>query len=301
LPNAASDLNNTLKGILLMVIAMIAFTVLDACGKFVMRDVALPVAVFFRYFIALLLSAALLWRSGGATLLATRHPYLQAARGFFLLASTFLNFTAMSYLQLAQTSAISFTIPLWVCALSVPLLGEHVGLRRWVGVLFGFVGVLVIMRPGTANFHWAMICSLAAALNGALYNLATRKVGGHDKAETSLFYVGQFGTIGALGPAAWSWAMPQGSQWLPLIAMGVSGAAGHFMLIGAHRIASAATLAPFAYTQIIWMTIAGYLLFGNTPDSWTMLGAAIVVASSIYIFTRERALGKTDAIPTPED
>jgi drug/metabolite transporter (DMT)-like permease len=95
--------------------------------------------------------------------------------------------------------------------------------------------------------------------------------------------------------------MPHGVQWLPLVAMGVAGATGHFMLIGAHRIASAATLAPFAYTQIIWMTLAGYLFFKNTPDLWTILGAAIVVASSIYVFARERAHGKTEAIPTPED
>jgi drug/metabolite transporter (DMT)-like permease len=293
--------SNTLKGIVLMVASMVAFTVLDACGKYVLHDVALPVAVFFRYFIALLLSALLIWRTGGTPLLTTRHPYVQAARGLFLLASTFLNFIAMSHLQLAQTSAISFTIPLWVCALSVPVLGEYVGPRRWIGVLVGFLGILVIMRPGTASFHWAMFCSLGAALNGALYNLATRKVGGHDQAETSLFYVGLFGSIGALGPAAWTWAMPHGMQWLPLMAMGVAGAAGHFMLIGAHRIASAATLAPFAYTQIIWMTLAGYLFFNNTPDLWTILGAAIVVASSIYVFARERAHGKTEAIPTPED
>lgn len=284
-----------------MVASMVAFTVLDACGKFVMHDVALPVAVFFRYFIALLLSSTLLWTTGGTALLSTHHPYIQAARGFFLLASTFLNFTAMSYLQLAQTSAISFTIPLWVCALSVPLLGEHVGIRRWIGVLFGFLGILVIMRPGTAGFHWAMFCSLGAAFNGALYNLATRKVGGSDRAETSLFYVGLVGSLGALGPAAWTWATPQGLQWLPLLAMGLAGAGGHFMLIGAHRIASAATLAPFAYTQIIWMTIAGYIMFGNVPDFWTLVGAAMVVAGSIYVFARERAHGKLQPIATPED
>jgi drug/metabolite transporter (DMT)-like permease len=301
LPSAASHLSNTLKGIVLTVVSMIAFTVLDASGKYVIQTVPLPVAVFFRYLLAVIFAGALIALTGGTPLLMTRHPVLQVARGMCLLAATLMNFLAMSYLQLAQTSAINFTIPLWVCALSVPLLGEHVGLRRWLGVLTGFLGVLVIMRPGTANFHWVMLVSLASALMGALYNLATRKVGGHDKAETSLFYVGLVGSAGAALPAMQSWQMPQGMEWIPILLMGVAGTAGHFMLISAHRLASAASLAPFIYTQIIWMTIAGYLLFNNTPDFWTIVGAAIVVASSIYVFAREQAHSKATALPAPQD
>ena len=284
-----------------MLSAMLAFTVLDASGKFVLQSLSLPVAVFFRYFIALILASLLISGSGGKTLLKTHHPILQMLRGFFLLSSTMLNFVAMSYLQLAQTAAISFTIPLWVCALSVPLLGEHVGIRRWTAVLVGFLGILVIMRPGTQSFHWAMLCSLGATLNGALYNITTRKVGAHDGAETSLLYVCLFGSLGALLPATYAWATPQGWQWLPLILMGFAGAAGHFMLIKAHRIANAAVLAPFAYTQIIWMIIAGYLLFKNIPDFWTLVGASIVIASNIYIFARERIHGQKDPAPIPSD
>ena len=282
--------------------SMAVFSVLDASAKFVMHDVALPVAVFFRYGVATLLVLAYALATMGKAAFTTHHPWWQAMRGQLLLTSTFLNFVAMSQLQLAQTSAIMFTIPLWVCALSVPFLGEHVGIRRWLGVFAGFIGVLVIMRPGTSTFQWAMLASLAASLMGACYNLVTRKVGGRDDVITSLLYVSAVGAGLSLPFAAWHWQLPTGlSQWLPLLVMGVVGAAGHFMIIRAHKMANASTLAPFIYTQIIWMTLLGYAIFGNIPDHYTLLGAAIVVASSIYIFARERALGKPDAITMPAD
>ncbi len=289
-----------LRAILLAMVAMALFATLDATAKFVTHSLPVPVAVFFRYAIALLLSGSLLWKAGGPSFLATRHPGLHLVRGLLLLASTMGNFTAMQYLQLAQTGAIFFTIPLWVCALSVPLLGEHVGIRRWAAVLVGFCGVLVIMRPGSAGFHWAMLLALGNAMLGALYNIATRKVRS-DPAETSLFYLSLFGSLGAVLPALHVWQTPIDWQWLLLVILGVAGASGHFAIIAAHRLANATVLAPFTYTQIIWMTLFGYVLFGNVPDGYTLLGAVIVVASSIYIFARERAHGQTGALPTAED
>ncbi len=126
-------------------------------------------------------------------------------RGVLLMASTTLNFLALSYLQLAQIAAILFTIPLWVCALSMPLLREPVGIRRWSAVIVGFLGVLVVMRPGTSDFHWAMFASLGASLCGGIYNILTRKVGGADRAETSLFYVCLVGAAAAALPLPWAW------------------------------------------------------------------------------------------------
>lgn len=280
---------------------MAMFAVLDTSGKYITQSLPLPVGVFFRYFFAFVLSAVLVTLTSGTTALTTRHPYLQVLRAIFLLASTFCNFFAMQYLQLAQVAAISFTIPLLVCALSVPLLGEHVGLRRWLAVIIGFGGVLVIMRPGSDSFHWAMLVSLLNALLGALYNITTRKVGGRDTAETSLFYVCLFGAMGAAGPMFNHWQTPVGWQWLPLLLMGIAGAVGHYMLIQAHRLAPASTIAPFIYTQIIWMIIAGYLVFGQFPDHWTLAGAAIVVACGIYVFSRERKLGVATTATTPAD
>ena len=288
-------------GILLMAASMAVFALLDALGKQVMQHLPMFVAVFFRYFLALLLATAIVFKAGGPALFATRHPGLQMLRGLMLLASTWCNFVAISHLQLAQTAAISFTIPLWVCALSGPVLGEHVGLRRWSAVIAGFLGVLVIMRPGTMSFHWAMLFSVTAAFCGSVYNIATRKVGGRDRAETSLFYVGLVGSAGAVLPLGWNWQTPEGLQWIMLIAMGLCGGFGHFMLIQAHRVAPASALAPFVYTQIVWMIILGFIMFGDTPDTWTLAGASIVIASGLFVFARERRLGKATEVPAPSD
>ncbi len=295
-------MSNSLKAILLVMAAMAAFTVLDSAAKLSALGLPVLVGVFFRYLIGFLLAAVIVWGTAGVHLPHTRHPWLQVLRGLLLLGSTACNFTAISYLQLAQTAAINFTLPLWVCALSVPLLGEHVGLRRWIAVLVGFLGVLVIMRPGSVEFHWAMLVSLLSALFGSLYNIATRKVGGSDSTQTSLFYVGLVGAAAASLPMAQVWQTPEGWQWLPLVMMGVAGTVGHSMLIKAHRLAPATVLAPFIYTQIVWMTIAGAMVFGQFPDRWTILGAAIVVASGAYVFARERKKGVTTAQDaTPED
>ncbi len=290
-----------IKGIVLMLVAICLFALLDASAKYAMQTVPQPVAVFFRYFLALLMAVVLLLRGGGAPLLRTSHLPLHVLRGLMLLASTLLNFMAITYLQLAQTAAISFTIPLWVCGLSVMLLGEEVGPRRWAAVIVGFLGVLIIMRPGTMGFHWAMLLSLAASFCGAIYNIGTRKVGGTDRAETSLLYVCIVGSLFAALPLPWVWRMPHGIEWLLLLAMGIFGFIGHLLLTQAHRLAPASVLAPFVYTQIIWMILFGLIVFGDRPDMWTLLGAAIVIASGLYVFARERSLGISRPVPAPQD
>lgn len=294
-------MNPRIKGILLMAAAVMIFAILDGLAKYVMQTLPAPVAVFFRYLIALVLAMILIERTGRPATIISRHIGLQFIRGLTLLASTFLNFVAITYLQLAQTAAISFTIPLWVCALSVPLLGEQVGIRRWFAVLVGFLGVLVIMRPGTMDFHWAMFLSVGAAFCGSIYNIATRKVGGRDRAETSLFYVGLFGAGFAALPLPWAWQMPQGIEWLLLLGMGLAGGTGHFLLIQAHRLAPASTLAPFIYTQIVWMILIGLAVFGDVPDMWTLIGAGVVIASGIFVLARERKLGKDTEVAAPAD
>jgi drug/metabolite transporter (DMT)-like permease len=278
------------QGILLMVAAFFVFSFLDASAKEVMRSLPPLVAVFMRYFLAMLIALGVIFYLNPKQLFKSKQPIAQFMRGAVLLGATFCNFTAMHYLQLVQTAAISFMIPLWVCALSGPMLGERVGWRRWTAVLVGFVGVMIIMRPGTLHFHWAMIFSLASTLCGALYNILTRKVGSTDHAATSLFYVCLAGaSLGAI-PQPWVWQMPQGSVWYFIIAMGLAGSFGHYLLIQAHRLAPASVLAPFSYTQIIWMIILGYILFGDVPNNYTLLGAAIVVGSGLFVFLRERHL-----------
>ena len=146
-----------------------------------------------------------------------------------------------------------------------------------------------------------MILSLAASLQGALYNIATRKVAGQDSVETSLLYLCLFGAAGAALPAALHWQWPHDWQWLLLFGIGLAGTVGHFLLIEAHRLATAAKLAPFIYSQIIWMTLSGFLVFGDVPNLWTLAGAAIVVASGLYLLNRERVKGRLETVAAPAD
>jgi drug/metabolite transporter (DMT)-like permease len=278
----------TVSGILLMIAAVSTFAMLDATAKYTVESLSTAMVVCFRYGIASAYVALLVWRMGGARLLVTGHRKLHAMRGLLLLGATGFNFLALNYIQLAQTSAITFSNPLIVCVLSPWLLGERVGLRRWMAVIVGFIGVLVIIRPGTASFHWAMAASLLSALCGALYQIATRHVGLRDQALTSLFYVTLTGALGAVPLALVDWQTPEIWQWGLLGLAAVFGTVGHFMLTEAHRRAPASLLAPFVYTQIVPMIVIGFLVFGDVPDGWTLAGGLVVIASGLYVLYRER-------------
>jgi drug/metabolite transporter (DMT)-like permease len=280
-----------LRGILMMIGAFALFSVLDACAKFLLSELNPPTLVFMRYLVGLVFALAWILLAGDAGLFRSVHPRTQFLRGALLLASTALNFSALQYLQLAQTSAIMFSNPLWVCALSHLILKERVGPRRWAAVTVGFGGVVIIMRPGLGGFHWAMILSILAALSGALYQLTTRRVGADDRSETSLLYGTFWGTVCALPATAFSFQLPSGWQWPVLILAGFCGSFGHYLLIAAHRLAPASLLAPYSYTQIIWMMFLGFALFGQIPDGPTLIGALIVIASGLYVFHRERVVG----------
>jgi drug/metabolite transporter (DMT)-like permease len=289
---------HNLSGILLMVAAVTTFAMLDATAKYTVKSLSTAMVVCFRYAIASAYVAILVWRMGGARFLVTRHRKLHAARGLLLLGSTVFNFLALNYIQLAQTSAITFSNPLIVCVLSPWLLGERVGLRRWLAVIVGFIGVLIIVRPGTAGFHWAMTASLLSALCGALYQIATRHVGLHDQALTSLFYVTLTGALGAVPLGLVGWQTPEAWQWGLLGLAACFGTVGHFMLTEAHRRAPASVLAPFVYTQIIPMMIIGFLVFGDVPDRWTLAGGLVVIASGLYVLYRERrAFKRKEGLP----
>lgn len=290
--SASAEAHRRIVGIGLMVAAFATFALLDAMAKYLVVSIGVGLIVFARYALSFVFVSLWVWQQGGAALLVTNHGPLQVVRGLLLVVSTLTNFTAVGYLQLAQTASINFSNPLWVCALSPLLLGERVGLRRWVAVIIGFFGVLIIIRPGTLSFHWAMLLSLISALSTALYQIATRKVGAEDRALTSLFYVSLVGSIAAAPLAPVGWVTPDFGQWGILVLMAFCGMFGHFMLIQAHRMAPAAVLAPYVYIQIIWMTLIGFVLFGDLPDAMTIAGGSVVVASGLYVFYRERQVRK---------
>jgi drug/metabolite transporter (DMT)-like permease len=197
-------------------------------------------------------------------------------------------------LPLANAHAILAITPLLVTALSVPLLRERVGIRRWSAIGIAFVGVLIILRPGLAAVHPYALVALMCALMFALYQVLTRMVSRDDDAAVTLFYTAAVGAIvlSAIGPFFWTW--PDAKGWGLFVLVGLIGASGHFLLINALRLAPASSLQPFSYSILIWATVVGFLLFDNLPDLWTIVGAAIVTASGLYTFARERRISRSD-------
>ena len=282
-------------GIVLVLLAYAMFTVIDSCAKWLTQaGMPLTQVVLVRYAGQLLLVLAIFLPSRGTTLFVTRSPRIEIVRGLCLMASTVTNFIAIQFLPLTVTSSIMFTMPLMITALSIPFLGETVGWRRWIAIFVGFLGILVIVQPGTDAFHPAVLWSLAAALFGALYALLTRQLAGVDTAATQQFYAAAVATV-CIAPLAASggWAWPvDAAGWFAFLMIGTAALVGHQLLTIAHRLAPASVLAPFGYVQIVYMTASSWVIFNQPPDVWIYFGAPIVIGAGLFIWLRERKLGK---------
>ncbi len=278
-----------LLGILLMCGALIAFSFLDAGAKWLGQSLHPVQVTWARYAANVFLVAIVLnpWTHPGVT--RTKRPGLQLARSVLVCASTLANFFALQYLQLAQTVSILFATPLLVALIAGPLLGEWVGPRRMIAIVVGFVGILIITRPFGADVHPAALLSVFSALCYAIYAIATRVVSAHDSSATTLFYSGLVGAVVMTPFMPFVWIWPESwLQWAVMGLIGFCGAFGHWLLILAHARAPAPILSPFIYSQIIWMIALGYLIFGDLPDGYTLIGAVIVIASGLYLLSRER-------------
>src|SRR2546423_9243463 len=186
----------------------------------------------------------------------------QVVRSALLLGSTFFNFMAFRYLQLDEAMAILFSTPFMVAILAAPILGEWVGWRRWIAIGVGFLGVLVVIRPGFGGLHWAALLSGVSAVCYAFYSITTRMLARHDSSETTLFYSNMLGAAIMLPVLPFVWTAPP--SWFDavlMVAVGGFGSLGHYLLIRAHRLAPASVLSPFMYTQLVWATTLGYLVF----------------------------------------
>lgn len=294
---AAGDPRTRLAGIGLMCLALVCFSMLDTTAKWLNHYIPTLEVLWARYASHFGLSLIFVnpWTTPG--LLHTQRPWLQVGRSILLVGSSIFNFTALRYLQLDQTSAIMFTTPLFVALCAGPLLGEWIGHRRWGAVLFGFTGVLLVIRPGAGGIHPAAILSLLGAVCYALYNITTRILAAYDSTSTTVFYSALVGFIVSSIPIPWFWTTP--SEPLVISAMiwtGALGWIGHLFLIMAHRRSPAPILAPFIYTQIVWMIIAGYTVFGDVPSSWTLAGVAVVIVSGLYLLYRERRMKADDSL-----
>jgi drug/metabolite transporter (DMT)-like permease len=267
---------------------------LDTTAKYLNLYMSTLQVVWARYTGAFLFPFILSnpWTRPGLT--RTKRPLLQLVRSMLLLASTLCNFAALRYLQLDEAIALIFSTPFLVAALSGPILGEWVHWRRWTAIAVGFVGVLVVTRPGAGSFHPAALLSLSAALCYALYSISTRILARTDSNETTLFYSNLVGFLALMPVVPFAWTTPGDPLVIALmVATGAIGSFGHYLLIAAHRLAPAAVLSPFIYIEIVLVTALGFLVFGDVPNRFTLTGAAIVVASGLYLIHRERKVRGT--------
>ena len=295
--------------ILMIMGAVLCFTLLDSTAKMlVLADApfgllagAGATAALFVVWARLAVHAALYGVGSGVLhgrpiLRANSWP-LQILRAFCLAGATLFNFAALQYLQLAETVAIFFVAPLVVTALAGPMLGEWVGWRRWMAILGGFAGVLVMARPGTSLFQPALALSVLSMLSYSFYVLMTRMLASRETPE-SLVFISAFVPMLVLTPALWwNWSPPTTPGQLALVlTLGVYGLLGHFMFVRAYRLASTGALAPYTYVQIPFMVLFGWLLFGDLPDGPTLLGIAIIACAGLYILLRERQLAREERL-----
>jgi len=272
-----------------MLAGTLLLTVQDAVSKGLIRDFHAGEILFFRGLWAYLPIAWFAWRSGGWRALSSRRPGVNAVRALLNSAAGFAVISAYAFMPLADAMAIVFASPILVAALAGPVLGERVTGQRWTTIGAGFLGVLVILQPGTGAFRWAMVLPLAGAVFIAVRDLLTARLGAFDGTTVILFYTVSASVLaGAASMAAFGGHWPNGWQWGLFAGMGLVNGVAHFMAIRAFALAAAALLAPLRYLALVWAGVIGFAVWGDVPSGAPIAGAALVVASGLYIVFAER-------------
>lgn len=280
------------RGIWLVVSAVFMFSSMDTVAKYLLRSYPLPPLVWARYAVHLVFMVVLLAPRMGVSLVRSSHPLLQIVRGLLLVVSTTLFYLSLTFLPLAEAAAISFIGPVLVTALSGPLLGEQVSTRQWTAVALGFAGVLVIVRPGGGLLTPATLFPLGAAFAFSLYQIVTRKIVGRENPFTTLFYTALIGAVLTSLVLPFSWQAPALLQVPLIVAVGLLGGFGHFLLIRAVEHASPSTLAPFIYVQLIFSTLLAFAAFGEFPGPGSLLGMLVIVAGGLLAIDWKRVRGR---------
>ncbi|MCB1431709.1 MAG: DMT family transporter [Alphaproteobacteria bacterium] len=276
-------------GILWMLATMFCFITLDAIMKHLLESYSLVQVTWGRFFFATIVAALACGRRISA-LAVSRAPKQQALRSVVLMSTTGLFNAGIRTIPLATATTIMFLSPILVTLLSIPLLGEKVRLRRWIGMLIGFTGAVIVVRPwqeGLGGLGLGVLFLLAAAFLNANYQIITRKVR-LDDPLTSLLYTAAAGAIVTSLMVPWFWTWPDVTGWLMFALCGLAGGLGHLFLIRAFRAAPASVVAPFSYSSLVWATLYGFVVWGDWPDMWTWAGAALIIGSGLYIYHRER-------------
>ena len=276
------------KAIFAMVIGAAVLAANDAVLKWLTNDYHVGQIIFCRGIFVSLPLAVLICKAGGLKSLRSVNPTGHAVRATLVIVGTFLFVSGLAYLPLADAIAIAFAGPLFITALAQPLIGEHVGWRRWSAVLIGFMGILLIVRPGGGVVQWAVLLPLTASLAGALRDLLTRHLSSQETTVAILFYTTLGVILASLVTIPFIWVSVSLADWGWFALSGLLVGFAHFLMIETFRYGEAALVAPFKYSGVIWAGLLGYLIWGDIPDFITIVGVSILVLSGIYILHREQ-------------
>ena len=279
---------HTLRGIVLVLSAVFMFSSMDTIAKYLLRTYPLPPLIWARYMVQMVFMLVLLAPRMGWGLVRTSHPWLQTLRGILLVISSVFFYLSLTFLPMAEAAAITFVGPVLITALSGPMLGERISNRQWVAVGLGFIGVLIIIRPGGGLLTPTAIFPLCSALAFSFYQIITRKIVGREHPLTTLFYTALVGAaVTSLG-LPFAWHTPTPLQVPFIIAIGLFGGFGHFLLIRAVTQASPSALAPFIYVQLIWSTLLAFIVFGEFPNTGSLLGMLVIVSAGLLAIDWKR-------------
>lgn len=283
------------RGIIGIVLAMLLFTCMDSCAKYLLERNDTVMVIWARFASQTVLVLAI-YAPRLATLARTRRPGLQLARSALHAMATGMFFLSLNYMALAETVAVFEVAPLVITGLAALVLGEQVGPRRWAGVAIGLCGALIIIRPGLDVFQPAALLPLGAAICMASFQIVTRMIGTADRMSTTMIYSGLAGLVGTTVLLPWFWQTPTLADAALMATFGWIGYLGHLALVYALGQAPASTLAPYNYTGFLWALTIGFLVFAEIPDGLTLVGAGIILGAGVYVWHRERVRG---AVPVP--
>lgn len=285
LPNS----DRTRLGIALCLLSMLVFACQDGVTKVLVRDLPVSQLVMVRYWVFALFALGLAAYQGGIrAAVHTRHPWLQCLRALLGVLEIAIFAVALRFLGLAETHALYAVFPLMALALAGIVLREFIGSRQWIATAIGFIGTLVILRPGLGVFDSAALIPLLAALIFALFTILTRKISQHDSFATNTLYMALVGAVASTSVGLGQWVEPTLTQWLLIGVLSVAGILAHLLLLQALRYAPAGALQPYNYSLLVFATLVGLLVFGEFPDSWTLVGAALVLGGGLLALKTRR-------------
>ena len=283
--------SNALGGITLLIVAVACFAVLDTTTKVVSASVPVVMAMWFRYAFQAVATTAVMLPVRGRAMLRTAHPKFQCLRGMLLLTTSALAFFSLKYMPVGEFTAVVMITPLVITLLAALALGEPVSALRWVLVVGGFIGTLVIIRPGEEGLDWTLLLPLGLVASNAWFQILTSRMVKTEDPVTMQFYTGWVGTVIASAALPFFWTrLDSAALWAAVVFMGVMGTVGHFVMILAYAKAPVSTLTPFLYAQIAFAMLSGWLVFSHVPDQWSVLGMTLIAicgAAGAWLTVRE--------------